>query len=312
MRVLGVDGGQSEIRLRASDGPRTFAVDGVGRLEGDTIGLVADAVARGFHEGGFGRPDRVVLGLTTAPADRADAERLGGLVATATGAAEAWVVDDAVTAHAGALSGGWGVSLVAGTGVACLALPEGGEPRILGGHGYLLGDEGGGFWIGRRGLAAALRAREGRGPATSLVAAAERRFVDLDVLPVRLHDAPRPVPEIAAFAPDVIQAAATGDAVAATIVAEAADELAITASAGVAWAGDDAVPVALGGRLLADPTPLRAALEARLAAADPAPAVRSANGSPLDGAIRLGLGDDPGPYVRLVTVVAATPEGIRA
>ena len=56
-----------------------------------------------------------------------------------------------MTSHAGALSLGWGVSLVAGTGVACLAVPAEGEPRIVGGHGYLLGDEGGAFWIGREG-----------------------------------------------------------------------------------------------------------------------------------------------------------------
>jgi N-acetylglucosamine kinase-like BadF-type ATPase len=316
MRVLGVDGGQTGIRLRASDGDRTVEVDGVGRLEGDAVERLADAIARGFRQGAFAPPDRVVLGLTTAPADRAEAGRLGALVAASTGAAEAWVADDAVTAHAGALSGGWGVGLVAGTGVACMAMREGGEARILGGHGFLLGDEGGGYWIGRSGLAAALRALEGRGPATALTAAATRRYGPLDDLPARLHEAARPVPEIAAFTPDVLEAAA-GDPVAASIVDAAADELATTALAGVAWAsgGSGAVPVvavALGGRLLAGPSILRTALEARLAAADPSPAVRQADGSPLDGALRLGLGTDPGPYHALVTIVVATRPGIPA
>jgi N-acetylglucosamine kinase-like BadF-type ATPase len=313
MRVLAVDGGQSGIRLRVSDDPRTVEVPGVGRLEGDTVAQLADGVARAWHEAALGRPDRVVLGLTTAPSDRLAAERLGRLVATTTDAHEVWVADDAVTAHAGALSGGWGVSIVAGTGVACLALPDGGEPRILGGHGFLLGDEGGGFWIGRLGLAAVLRAPEGRGPDTRLAAAARRRFGDLADLPVRLHDAPRPVPEIAGFAPDVLEAAAEDD-VARAIVDEAADELATTVAAGAAWAatGSGAVPVALGGRLLVEPTALRSALEARLAGADPALAVRIADGSPLDGALRLGLGDDPGPYASLVTVVAAPRSGVRA
>ena len=41
-------------------------------------------------------------------------------VGEAIGAAEVWVCDDAVTSHAGALSLRWGVSLTAGTGVACL------------------------------------------------------------------------------------------------------------------------------------------------------------------------------------------------
>jgi N-acetylglucosamine kinase-like BadF-type ATPase len=314
MRVLAVDGGQSAIRLRSSDDPRTVEVAGVGRLEGDTVARLSDGVARAWTEAAFGQPDRVVLGLTTAPSERTAAERLGRLVATGTGAHEVWVADDAVTAHAGALSGGWGVSLVAGTGVACLALPEDGSPRILGGHGFLLGDEGGGFWIGRLGLAAVLRAREGRGPDTNLAAAARRRFGDLDDLHVRLHDAPRPVPEIAAFAPDVFEAAAEGDEVARGLVDEAADELATTAGAGAAWAttGPAAVPLALGGRLLLDPTPLRMALEARLGGAEPALAVRIADASPVDGALRLGLGDDPGPYASLVTVVATPRSGVTA
>ncbi|RKY60669.1 MAG: hypothetical protein DRP95_04015, partial [Candidatus Latescibacterota bacterium] len=34
--------------------------------------------------------------------------------------------------------------------------------------GYLLGDEGGGYWIGKEAIAAALRAWDGRGPKTSL------------------------------------------------------------------------------------------------------------------------------------------------
>ena len=314
MRVLAVDGGQSGIRIRCSDDPRTVEVAGVGRLEGDTVAQLADGVARAWREAAFGEVDRVVLGLTTAPSERTATERLGRLVAATTGAGEVWVADDAVTAHAGALSGGCGVSLVAGTGVACLALPDGGEPRILGGHGFLLGDEGGGFWIGRLGLAAVLRAREGRGPETGLAAAAQRRFGDLGGLHVRLHDAPRPVPEIAAFAPDVLEAAGAGDEAARGIVDDAADELATTAAAGAAWAAMEpvAVPVALGGRLLLQPTALRTALEARLRDAGPALAVRIADGSPLDGGLRLGLGADAGPYGRLVTVVAAPRSGVTA
>ena len=163
IRVLGVDGGQSGTRLRDSDG-REATAEGVSRLEGDTVRALADAVTAAWRLGGFDRVDRAVLGLTTAPADAVAADRLCALVSGATGASEVWLADDAVTAHAGALSLDWGVSVAAGTGVACLALPQAGDARIMGGHGFLLGDEGGGFWIGRRALAAILRAREGRDP----------------------------------------------------------------------------------------------------------------------------------------------------
>ena len=146
-----------------------------------------------------------------------------------------------------------------GTGVACLAAPQHGAPRILGGHGYLLGDEGGAFWIGRAGIAAVLRAREARAPGTGLAELAEVRFGDLDDLPARLHELARPVDAMARFAPDVLAAADAGDAVAAAIVDAASSELAtlvqvavdVAAPRAVAVPGADAVPVALGGRLMA-------------------------------------------------------------
>jgi N-acetylglucosamine kinase-like BadF-type ATPase len=306
MRVLGVDGGQSGIRLRHSDDERTVEVDGVSRLEGDTVAQLADAVAEAHRSGGFPPADRVVLGLTTAPSDADAIDRLCRLVAEATGVPEVWLADDAVTSHAGALSGGWGVSLISGTGVACLAVPDDGEPRIIGGHGYLLGDEGGGFWIGRRGLGAVLRAGEGRGSATDLTDSARRRFGELEGLHVRLHDSVRPVHEIASFAPDVLEAAEAGDEVAGALLDRAADELALTAWSGATWAAGlsttGAVPLALGGRMLPDDGPLRRRLDERLAQLRSPVAVRTADGSPLDGALLIGGRDDPGPYRTLVHV----------
>jgi hypothetical protein len=61
--------------------------------------------------------------------------------------------------------------------------------------------EGGAFWIGRAGLAAALRAHDGRGGATALTDAAAMAFDGLDDLGDRLHGADRPVNRIAHFAP---------------------------------------------------------------------------------------------------------------
>jgi N-acetylglucosamine kinase-like BadF-type ATPase len=300
IRVLGVDGGQSGIRLRHSDGPAIVERPGVSRNEGDVVAAVAATIATGWRESGFAPIDRAVLGLTTAPVDPDDADRLSALVASATGAREVWLADDAVTGHAGALGLGSGVSLIAGTGVACLALPRDGAPRLIGGHGYLLGDEGGAFWLGRRALARVLRAREGRGdaaPLERLTTAASARFGDLDELPARLHAQDRPVHEVAAFAPDVLAAARDGDAAAERLLDEAVDELRATVLAGARWAADRStapVPVALGGRLLGVDSPLRRRLEARLTSAEdgePGIALREAVGSGLDGALAIGRGD---------------------
>jgi len=308
MRVLAVDGGQSAIRLRHSSSERVVEVHGVSRLEGDTVDAVASAIAQGWLGSGFDACDRVVMGLTTAPADDPSRDRLCRHVDRVIRAADVWLADDTVTCHAGALSLGWGVSISAGTGVACLAVPEVGEPSVLSGHGYLLGDEGGAFWIGREGLRAALRTADGRGPATALTDAAAARFDGLADLAIRIHGAPRPANEIAHFAPDVLRVAETGDEVAVGIAEGAATELVILMRAAVAAArrgttGAHAiVPVAVGGRLLLPSRPLRRRLDARLAQEDMGAEVRSADGSSLDGALALGALPDPGRYVSLVHV----------
>lgn len=290
--MLGVDGGQSAIRLRHSLSDQVIEVAGISHQEGETVDAVAEAVCDAWRQAGAQPVDRVVLGLTTAPADRDTRDRLCRLVATGCAASEVWLADDAVTAHAGALSLGWGVSLIVGTGVACLSLPERGSPWIVGGHGYLLGDEGGGFWIGRQGLEAALRAAEGRGPGSSLTELAERRYGPLAGLPARLHGGERPVDRIARFAVDVLTAADDHDAVATGIVDAAAVELQSVTRAAAAWAhggGPDPVPLALGGRLLEPGTTLRRRFEGVVSESDPDLVVRSADGSPLEGAIRLGI-----------------------
>lgn len=299
IRVLGVDGGQSGIRLAHSDEPEVIEVDGVSRLEGDIVQSVADAVGTGWTRGAFSPVQRVVLGLTTAPAVDDEANRLCRLVAQVTGAGEVWLADDTVTSHAGALSAGTGVSLIAGTGIACLAVPESGPPRTVDGHGYLLGDAGGAFWIGSRGLRGVLRAYDGRGPSTSMTPHAEQDLGALEGLHVRLHGGERPVNAIAQFAKRVLASAANGDPLATAIVDQAAQELLTTAQTGLAWAGLGA-PLAVGGRLLSAGTPLRARLD-RLLAAESIQ-FRSADASGLAGAVLLGRSDSLGHYAPLVRV----------
>lgn len=296
--VLGVDGGQSGTRVGHSRLDRVVELEGISRQRSGIIDVTATTIASGWRQLDSPAVERAVLGLTTAPAGAQDADRLCALVAAATQAREVWVVDDSVTNHAGALYGRPGVSLTVGTGVACMAVSAAGVARTFGGHGYLLGDEGGAFWLGRQALAAVLRHLEGRGPATSLQQAAQAHFGGLHDLHVRLHDAERPVDAIARFAPLVIDAAAT-DEVAAGIVEEAARELADVARAAAIHVGAQAVPVALGGRLISDDTALRRRL-LDLIASVPGIATVAPAGTALDGALWLGEPEHLEPYANLV------------
>ena len=281
IRVLAVDGGQSGIRLRHSAEPRIVEVDGVSRA-GDTVAAVAQAIREAWDAASFPAADRVVLGLTTAPVEVDQADRLCSLVAAATHVDEVWLADDTVTSHCGALSGGAGVALIVGTGVACLAVPEDGAPRSFDGHGYLLGDEGGSFWIGRQALREVLHTRD-RGETIALTGPATSRYGELDDLHIRLHDSASPVNEIAQFARAVLD---TGDE----------DPVALAAAA---YVGGETVPLALGGRMLAPGSGLRTRIDTLLAG-DRTAAPRSADADPIEGALLLGSADAPGRYRELI------------
>jgi glucosamine kinase len=297
---VGVDGGQSSIRLQIAGTATTVTVQGLGRLEHDQVGSLVERVCDAWERARESADpiDLVVLGLTTLPDSPAGRDALAAALATALPAREVWVTGDAVTAHAGAFPDSHGVSLTVGTGVACLGFhASSGSLTQVDGDGFLLGDAGGAFWIGSRGIGAVLRERDGRGAATALSAACDARYGSHRDLAAYVHSLPRAVDAIAQFAMDV-QGLAT-DPVACDIVAAAADELMTAASAAAApWLGHG-VPIALSGRVVGQGTALRNALLPKLAAAGFD--LCDAAGSPLDGALRIASRADAAPYDQLVT-----------
>lgn len=159
--------------------------------------------------------------------------------------------------------------------------------RRADGWGHLLGDCGGGAWIGRAGLEAALRAYDGRtGGSARLLARAEEVFGPMDGLPGLLYPRPDRPAVLASFAPEVA-ACAGDDPVAAEILREAARHMADAAAAVCPASGEPRV--ALTGGLSKLGGPLLVPLEAELAKRLPhAPRV-SAEGDPLVGAVRIAV-----------------------
>lgn len=121
----------------------------------------------------------------------------------------AWVdvVPDALAALAGGSNAEPGSVLVVGTG--SVAFAEGAGRRIVrsGGYGYLIGDEGSGFAIGRHGLRAVMQAYDGRGPETALTETACRRLDCARVPDIveRVYGVEHPVGAVAAFAASVVK-----------------------------------------------------------------------------------------------------------
>ncbi len=158
------------------------------------------------------------------------------------------VVEDAKGALYGALRGQDGIAVISGTGSNCLGVRQGKYKRS-GGWGSLLGDEGSGFSIARKGLIAALRGYDGRSPATSLTQRFVARF-GLET-PEDIIGAVHPLSrhEIASLAVVVFEEAENGDILARKIVQEEALELAVMVRAvyqGLGFSGETLVAM-VGG-----------------------------------------------------------------
>ena len=136
------------------------------------------------------------------------------------------VVEDVKGALYGALGRQDGIAVISGTGSNCLGVRNGRYKRS-GGWGALLGDEGSGYSIARKGLIAVLRDYDGRSPATSLTGRFTAHF-ELDTPGDLLHAVhPLSRDQIAGLAVVVFEEYEKGDAVAGKIVDEVAMELAV-------------------------------------------------------------------------------------
>ena len=143
------------------------------------------------------------------------------------------VRNDAFAALRAGAPSGWGIVLVCGAGVNAVGTAPDGRRARLPAVGDISGDWGGGQGIGLAALGAAVRARDGRGPATSLARLVPAHFGlgrPIDVTRA-VYDERLSGRRLEELAPLVFEAAAAGDPVARGMVDRLADELAVMATA---------------------------------------------------------------------------------
>ena len=295
--ILAVDGGQSstlcvlgtadgQIISAGRGGPitRPFAPGGVERVRAALTSAIGAAlavqrppcVAAAYlaMTGGVEAAEHIVPQIV--PVDRLLAE------------------SDAVAALASGTYGGPGIGLIAGTGVCTVAVAAAGERAWYGGWGSLLGDEGGGYWIGLQALRAAARAEDGRGPRTPLYSQLLQQCgaVDMRAVFARVYATEIDQPLIAALAPLVLAGADAGDPVATAIVDAAAEELALlveaTCTAAAFCEAREQVIVATGG-VLRPGNALWQRLAARIGTRLPTFQLIAPQLPPVAGAFVLGL-----------------------
>jgi len=210
--------------------------------------------------------ERAVVGAAGAGRAQEQAELAAALVEAGV-ARRVRVLGDGEVALATAFGARPGILLNAGTGSIAYARDPAGELHRAGGYGWQLGDEGGGYWLGRRALDVAARSHDGRGEGSTLLARllgalGLQHFDDL----VRWSATATPA-QMAALAPHVVNAAREGEAVARQAVDDAARELVELVSVLARhFPGTGPVAVALAGGLLLPQSPLTAAFRERLGA----------------------------------------------
>src|SRR5207244_3703467 len=164
--------------------------------------------------------EAIALGVAGAgrPADRA---RLEALLRARPGFPERVVVvqDVAILLPAAGLASG--IAIVAGTGSSTFGVAPDGRTGTAGGWGYLLGDEGSAYAVGREALRAVGHAADGHGRPTALTAtvSAHLRLAQPRDLITAIYQSASPRTTIADLAPLVAEAARAGDAVATEILA---------------------------------------------------------------------------------------------
>ncbi|WP_194920747.1 N-acetylglucosamine kinase [Catenulispora rubra] len=253
---------------------------------------------------------------------------------------------DALIAFVAGTDAPEGSLVLSGTGAVAIAVKDRAMAERSDGHGWLLGDRGSGFWLGRQMVLAAMAALDGDGPETALT--------DLVIESLRLHDTrpgtdsatgtdaatgadgstPVPIPPtspptpptqptardlvaavmaepptaLARLAPLLSTACADGDPVAEAIADRAAEHL--TATLSTVRGPDTATPIVLAGSVLTNPTPVaervRRTLRARWPAAEVLPALDGAAAAAWLALARIGPVPTPEVRERLFSIPTAS------
>ena len=304
--VLGIDaGGTKTVCLLADD---TGAIINEARSTGANLQAVGELeVEKVLHEvmeGAIGErqivPAAICLGI--AGVDRPDdAAVVRGIMKRIGYKARVLVVNDALVALEAGAPGQPGVVVISGTGSICYGRNSRGDAARSGGWGYVLGDEGSGYWIGRAALRAVLREADRRGKQTALTPLLLQHFgVDRPqgLIHQVYHSNLKPA-AIGALARSVHQAFSQGDEVAIGILRGAANELessAMSVARRLALVGQRFTFILAGGIFRAVPW-VQDELSRRLPVASPGSEVRLLDTEPATGAVRLALEEARGGVV---------------
>jgi N-acetylglucosamine kinase-like BadF-type ATPase len=253
--VLGADGGNTKTELVAAsfDGEPLAYVRGPGsNSHGVGADGCADVLAALVADAAVETPvDTGVFFLCGAdvPADIAELEAAVGR----RGLAQHAIVDnDTFALLRAGTDAADAVAVVCGAGINCVGRAADGRTARYPSLGWETGDWGGSEMLGRDALFLAARAEDGRGAPSVLVEVVRAHFGEPTVAAVGEAVHYRLIREtrLGELAAAIVDAAATGDAVALGLVERLAAEIALLVSRAFRDLGVDAADVVLGGGML--------------------------------------------------------------
>jgi glucosamine kinase len=301
--VLGIDaGGTKTICLLADAHGTVLAEARAGGANLQAVGeLEVEKVLHDVMERAIG--DRQILPsvicLGVAGVDRPDdAAVIRGLMRRIGHKARVMIANDALIALVAGVAHDPGVVIIAGTGSIAYGRNAQDEAARAGGWGYVLGDEGSGYWIGRHALRAVVRHADGRGRPTALTPHVFAHFGvsrAQDLVHAIYHRNLRPS-AIAAVTRAVQHAVDEGDEVALNILSVGARELAGCAASVVRQLGlgDGTFTFVLAGGTLSSVPRLTAELEPMLRDLAPRASIVRLQREPALGAVTLAIAEAQG------------------
>ncbi len=198
------------------------------------------------------------------------------------------VVTDGEIALAAAFGKGPGILLAAGTGSIAFARNSTGELRRVGGLGWRHGDEGSSYALASGALRAVGRAADGRDIQTGLMERLLEATGTDSIEELSQWARTAEHTEVAALAPNVLDAAQAGDLSARDLVQQAAIDLALHVAALLPmFTGESRVPLALSGGLIQAGSPVRDLLVEIIRHDMPAVEIGEAAVDPAFGAVRM-------------------------
>lgn len=231
MSFIAIDAGQTSIKVAiCADGQSVTKLTFPGiRTDLPLLPQLAEVTAKASAETGI-NPNTLTAGVSGLTNLEADATKLLSLT-QAVGIQKVILAHDSITAFLGTLGDENGVVVASGTGVVTFGVGPSSTARVDG-WGWIMGDAGSGFWIGKQALEAVMRAHDKRGGATQLTERVQMHFPNLEDAYIEIQSNPERVQVVASFAKDVSELAQT-DLIAKEISDLAAMELAD--SVATAW-----------------------------------------------------------------------------